>query len=408
MKCVPVAMLAALPVLGAAEATPSLDAGPNVDVRWSVVFPGPGDGWINDIVALAPDRFLVVGFLGREDAATAPDWHALAAELDGAGHMRWRSEIGDGGGIDAFWNAAQTADGRITYAGFTSRIGAGGIDAWVAVTDAAGRMQHESTIGDSDYDRFTDLVATRDGNWLLVGHSVAPGTEHRRVLITKVDAKGRELWRRILEEGTGALYVEQAPRCGYIVAGGISGPNDDADLLILKVDEEGRETWRRVIGTPDSAEVNHGLVVRPDGRIVALGYIASAGAEEHDLMAVTLSAEGEPLQRSVFGGAQDDRAINARLDASGRIWVIGYTKSAGDGDWDAILATVDEGGRFQPGVTILSGPSDDNGAAVLPLANGDLLVGGYSASIGDGGSDAFIMRISAPDPSANDARFRLR
>jgi hypothetical protein len=179
-------------------------------------------------------------------------------------------------------------------------------------------------------------------------------------------------------------------------------------MLILKIDEEGRETWRRAIGAPDRAEVNHGLIVRPDGRIVALGYTASAGAEEHDLMAVTLTAEGEPLQRSVFGGAQDDRAIGAKLDAWGRIWVIGYTKSAGDGDWDAILAVVDEAGRFEPGVTILSGHADDNGAAVLPLANGDLLVGGYSASIGDGGSDAFVMRISAPNPRRDDARFQLR
>src|SRR5262245_61594991 len=118
MKHIPAAMLAALPALGAADPTPSLRASPNVDIRWTVVFPGPGDGWINDIVALDPDRFLAVGFLGRDDAVTAPDWHALAAELDGAGQVRWRSELGDGGGIDAFWNAAQTADGRITYAGF--------------------------------------------------------------------------------------------------------------------------------------------------------------------------------------------------------------------------------------------------------------------------------------------------
>jgi hypothetical protein len=177
MKCIPVAMLAVLPVLGAAEATPSLNAGPNVDVGWTVVFPGPGDGWI------------IVGFLGRDDAAASPHCHALAAELDGAGQVRWRREIGDGGGIDAFWNAAQT-DGRITYAGFTSRIGAGGIDAYVAVTDSAGHMLHEATIGDSDYDRFTDLVAARDGNWLPVGHSVA---RHRAPAPAdrEVDTKGR-------------------------------------------------------------------------------------------------------------------------------------------------------------------------------------------------------------------------
>jgi hypothetical protein len=401
-------MIAALPAFGAAEPAPSLQAGPGVDVRWTVVFPGPGDGWINDIVALAPDGFLAVGFLGRDDALESPDWHALAAELDGAGKVRWRSELGDGGGVDAFWNAAQTANGQITYGGFTTRIGAGGIDAWVVVTDSGGRMLHESTIGESDYDRFTDLVATRDGKWLLVGHSVAPGTKNRRVLIAKVDEKGKELWRRIFEEGTAALYVEQAPGGGYIVAGGTNGAKDDADLLIQRVDDDGRETWRRAVGVPDRDEVNHGVVVRPDGRIVALGYTAKAGAEEHDLLAVTLSPGGETLEESVFGGAQDDRAIGARLDASGRIWVIGYTKSTGRSDWDVILAAVDEKGRFEPGVTIVSGPADDNGAAVLPLENGDLLLGGYSASVGDGGSDAFVMRVSAPDPRREDARFRLR
>jgi hypothetical protein len=48
------------------------------------------------------------------------------------------------------------------------------------------------------------------------------------------------------------------------------------------------------------------------------------------------------------------------------------------------------------GVTTLGTDKDDNGAAIRPLADGSLLVGGYSRSFGHGGEDAFVARILAP------------
>src|SRR5262249_22289837 len=154
-------------------------------------------------------------------------------------------------------------------------------------------------------------------------------------------------------------------------------------MLVMKIDNDGRELWRRAVGAPGTSDVNHGLVVRQDGRIVVFGYSQSWGAVDNDLLAVTLSPDGDEISHSVFGGAGDDRPILARIGADDRIWVVGYTKSAGAGDWDVIVAAVEADGKFAPGVALLSGPRDDNGAAILPLANGDLLVGGYSASLGD-------------------------
>lgn len=393
----------------AASAPPPVFQSSRGDIRWVTRFPSAGDGWINDIIRLRNGRTLAVGFVNRIDGDTPSDWRALAVELDGRGHVRRQSEYGEGGGIDAFWTAGQARDRSLMFAGFSSRIGAGGIDALVVHTDARGRQRGEISVGEAAYDRFTGMTPAGDGGWIMVGHSVLPETDNRRVLLVKVDAQGREVWRRMFTEGatSGGLYIAPSGDGAFILSGGAT-EGDNTDVLVMKVDADGRELWRRVVGAPVTSDVNHGLVVRSDGRIVVVGYTQSWGAVGNDIFAMTLSREGEVLSHSVIGGAGDDHAILARADQEGRIWVVGYTKSAGDGDWDVILAALDDGGAFAPGAAIISGAADDNGAAILPLPGGDLLVGGYSASFGSGHADAFLMRIARPDLSQPDPRFTVR
>ena len=86
----------------------------------------------------------------------------------------------------------------------------------------------------------------------------------------------------------------------------------DGDMFAMKVDAEGRELWRQRVGTPEWDEVNHGLVVRPDGRIVLAGYTHRRGEEANDLVAATLSPSGELVRIERFGGVGDDRAILAK------------------------------------------------------------------------------------------------
>jgi hypothetical protein len=366
------------------------------DIRWFRTFASEGDDWINDFVTLREGRLLAVGYLNRVELES--DWRALAVELTANGAIRRQREYGEGGGVDSFWNAAEATDGSLAHVGFTTRIGAGGIDAYLVRTLRDGALISEHAFGEAHYDRFTDLAPAPGGGWIMVGHSVGPDGMHRRVFIVRANAAGEEVWRRIFteRESSGALYIEPTTGGAYIVSGGAS-QGDDSDLLLLKIDADGNELWRRVVGAPNSADVNHGLVVRPDGRIVAVGYTASWGAQSYDLFAMTFSAEGELIERSVFGGAEDDRPIGARQDANGQVWLAGYTRSAGTGDWDVIIAALDPSGRFLPGAAILSGSRDDNGTAVLPLPGGDLLVGGYSTSLSGRREDAFILRLKRPD-----------
>ena len=367
-------------------------------LAWTSVLASDGNDWVNDLITLRDGRFLAVGFLNRVDAENAPpsDWRALAAVLEADGRVAARHEYGSGGGIDALWSGLEAPDGRLILAGFSTRIGGGGINGYALLAASDGALLREEPHGGDGYDRFTDVAPAGDG-YVFLGHSQLPGDDRRRIFIVRTDGEGRKSWERIHagEGSLAALYIEPAGDGGFIIAGGVDA-GGESDMLVMKVDGEGRELWRRAVGGRGTSDVNHGLVVRPDGRIVVVGYSRSWEARDNDILAVTLSPGGEVLRREMLGGAGDDRPILPKLDPSGNVWIAGYTKSAGAGGWDVIVTRLDPSGSFDGAALTLGGPEDDNGTAVLPLADGSALVAGYSRNLGVGGEDAFVARITPP------------
>jgi len=382
-------LLALAPVARADEALPHDES---VEVLWSRTFASERNDWINQILPLRDGTFLALGFLGRDDDDPQADWRALAVKLTRDGDVVWRREYGAGAGRDAFWSGAEAADGRIFAAGFTDRIGAGGIDGWIAVLAADGALIRETAVGGPGYDRTTDVAPAADGGFVAAGFTTAEG-RGRDVLTVKVDADGNELWRRTVggPRDDSALYIEPAGGGGFVLAGGID-IDGDGDVLVLGVDGEGHETWRRVVGERGGLDVPHNLNILADGRISLSGYTASWGSRGHDMLALTLTPNGEVLRHEVFGGAGDDRVMVSGVGRDGRTWLTGYTRSAGAGGWDVFLARLDRDGGFDGPVATLGGPADDNGTAVLPLGDGTLLVAAYTRSFGET-EDAVVMRV---------------
>ncbi len=380
-------------------------------VAWQRRFASPLDDWINQIVALSDGNHVAVGFLNRNDDGPS-DWRALVVKFDPRGEILWQREHGSGGGVDAYWAIQEGAGGRLATAGFTTRMGAGGIDGHLAALDADGWIVKENAFGGPNYDRFTDIAAASDGGYVLAGFTeVGSDVKHRDILLLKTNATGIEEWRKTYG-GPGsdvALYLEPTSDGGYVLSGGVSltpGPESDSDMLVMKVDAKGALLWRKLIGSPETDDTNHSLAVHADGRILAVGYTESWGARENDMLAVTLTTGGAVLRHEIFGGAGDDRVMMARLDAAGRAWLTGYTKSAGAGGWDAFITRLDAGGGFEGFVSTLGGPADDEGTAILPLADGALLLGGYSSNLGGGRQDAFVARVEAPDWQSAHAQFK--
>lgn len=390
----------------AVASTPLTIAGDeSARIEWTQLISTPGDDWINDLVPLKNGNVGAVGFLNRNDAG-ASDWLALAAELRPDGSFVSQQRYGAGGGIDAFWSMREAAQGRRMFGGFTTRFGGGGINAFALLARRDGTIVREAAFGGGGYDRFTSVAQASDG-YVFLGHSQAEGADKRRVFAVKTDFNGRKIWERVYDapESWGALYIEPAPRGGFIIAGG-TDQGGDSDMFAMKIDAQGREQWRLTAGTPGWDEINHGLVVRQDGTIVLVGYAHRRGEETNDLVTATLSPSGEVRFIETFGGTADDRAILARADASGRIWVVGQTASSGAGGTDLLLARLDPSGGFEKAALTIGGQSDDNGTAVLPLADGSVMLAGYSRGLGGGAQDAFVVRIGKPSFNKPHPAFR--
>ena len=396
-------LLAAM-TAAAAGPFPLTVSGGSSKIDWARIVYSPNNDWINDLVPLANGNILGVGFVNRQDGTPPSDWAAVAVEVQPDGKPVSDRRYGEGAGIDAFWSMIEGEGGRRMLAGFTTRVGPGGINGFAVLTEADGTLVKESGHGGDGYDRFTDVTQAGDG-FVALGHSQQPGEDRRRAYLVKLRRDGSTVWERIFEgpETWAALYVEPSGDGGFIIAGGVSQGDSDGDMFVLKTDSEGREIWRKRAGTPDWDEVNHGLVVRADGGIVLVGYTHAHGAEANDLVAATLTRNGELARLERWGGAGDDRAILPKLADDGRIWVVGQTASAGAGGYDLLLTAIDAGGSFTGETTIVGGKLDDIGTAVLPMHGGGIVVGGYSRNLGRGGEDAFIARLSADGDKVNQS-----
>ena len=373
-------------------------------IEWLLRVSSPNDDWINDLVPLANGNILGVGFLNRQDSTPPSDWAAIAVEFEATGKAVSEHLYGEGAGVDAFWSAIEGEGGRRMFAGFTTRIGRGGIDGLSLLANSDGSIAREKTHGWQGYDRFTDVTQAADG-FVFVGHSQQPGSDLRQVYLVGTDGAGEEKWHSVLggAESWGGLYVEPSGDGGFIVSGGVSMGDTDGDMFVIKTDGGGRELWRKRVGTPDWDEINHGLVVRSDGTIVLVGYTNQHGKEVHDLVAATLTREGEFVRLERWGGSGDDRAILPKLDERGQIWVVGQTASAGAGGYDLLLTSIDTTGAFTGQATVIGGKRDDHGTAILPLRDGSLAVAGYSDNLGGGGEDAFIAKLTRPAASPSNA-----
>jgi hypothetical protein len=391
----------------ASAAPPVLTIAGAADARseWVVPLASPREDWINDLVPIANGNVLAVGFLNRDDDAADSDWVALAAEISPAGILHSQQRFGEGGGRDAFWSVAEGTSGRM-FAGFTTRIGNGGIDGWAMLAGADGKLIAERGLGGAGYDRFTDITQAGDG-FALLGHSQLADSDRRRAFLVKTGADGGELWSRIFDGpgSWGALYVEPSGDGGFVISGGVSGEDGGADMFVIRTDGEGRELWRKRIGTPDWDEINHGLVVRPDGRIVLVGYTHPVGGDSNDLVAATLDRHGELLRMERVGGSGDERARLPKLAADGRIWIAGHSDSAGAGGSDALIVALDGEGRFTDHAILVGTAADDIGTAVLPMPDGSLMLAGYGDA-GASGEDAFVAALVPQARPRSNPAFR--
>ncbi|MFK7923021.1 MAG: hypothetical protein AB8H47_13745 [Bacteroidia bacterium] len=115
---------------------------------------------------------------------------------------------------------ADTDGGYLIVGTKTTQV-KGPCDVWLIKTNALGEEIWSRTYGGNSYDKGTDVQPTRDGGYLIVGHTSSYGAGNYDVFLIKTDAKGKQLWNKVYGDffNEYGYSIEETSRANFLIRG---------------------------------------------------------------------------------------------------------------------------------------------------------------------------------------------
>lgn len=384
----------------------------NTGVRqWATYYPGAysgpfiaADKWGN--VYLAGGAMLGGGIAtpSSHQPANAGGYDAFLVKFNTNGLRIWGTYYG-GAQRDIAYSVRCDAAGNVVLAGYTEgstagiastgshqdAFGGGVNDAFVVKFDSAGVRQWGTYYGGSDEERAHSVSFDASGNVYLTGYTlstsgIASAGSHQAsytnggdAFLVKFNSAGVRQWGTYyggngLDRGQGA----STDAAGNVYLGGwtestagiaTTGTHQPAhgggtyDAFIAKFNSAGVRQWGTYYGGNDMDQA-YAMKADPQGNVYLGGYtysnnnIATTGSyqETHagvpfnfDGFLAKFDATGSRQYGTYFGGPESDYVYSLHTDASGAIYIAGYT----DGSTTGIATT----GAHQ---TTYGGGTNDN------------------------------------------------
>ncbi len=332
---------------------------------------------------------------GGTSSSGAGSQDVYLVRIDPGGEELWSRTYG-GTALDNGWSVLETPDGGFIIAGFTGSFGAGGVDVYLIRTDPAGALLWERTFGGSGDEHAWAIQPASDGGYIIAGETDSIGAGDLDAYLIRVDDDGNELWSRTYggSDVDRVFAVREAPDGGFVVAGITNGFDAvGRDAYVVKTDASGELEWERTFGDRGD-DVAHAIDTSGEGFIV-MGYTSSFGAKSYDAYLIRLDASGETEWTEMFGGPMDDRIITGVSTTDGGFALVGYTRSFGEGSWDAYLVKTDDAGTPEWFDTF-GGTNEDTGYTIEETAGGGYVLTGYSEELGTRDLYLVVVEPAAP------------
>ncbi|MES2770994.1 MAG: putative Ig domain-containing protein, partial [Pseudomonadota bacterium] len=252
------------------------------------------------------------------------------------------------------------------------------------------------TLNGESFDFVQSITAVVDGGFAVAGYTSSVGAGPTSFLIAKLDAGGNKVWIKTLGGALSdyAASITATLDGGFVVAGYTESAGAGfADALIAKLDASGNKVWIKTLGGTLN-DYAASITALSDGGFVITGFTKSAGAGSDDLLIAKLDANGNKVWAKTLGGASSDIGTSIVATPDGGFVVAGYTESAGAGSEDFLIVKLDANGN-KVWVKTLGGASDDFAQSITALSDGSFVVVGFTASAGAGSNDFLIAKLDA-------------
>ena len=322
---------------------------------------GPFDGFVTKLNA-AGTALIYSTYLGGNGfdnvlgIATDGSGNAYVTGVTGYGNFPTTAgayQTGSGGGYDAFVTKLNAAGSALVYSTFLG--GSGEDDGSSIAVDSGGNAYVAGSTASSDYGTTPGAYQTGYGGGTFdafVTKLNASGTA--AIYSTYLGGGGRDEALAIAVDGSGNAYVTGttayfligstayydfptsggAPQTNY--AGGAS------DAFVTKLNATGTALVYSTFLGGSGEDKGRGITVDTDGNAYVTGWTASSnfpttantyqpfyGGGSRDAFVTKLNAAGTALVYSTYlGGIGGDISYGIPIDASGNVYVTGYTSSS--------------------------------------------------------------------------------
>jgi uncharacterized repeat protein (TIGR01451 family) len=168
---------------------------------------------------------------------------------------------------------------------------------------------------------------------------------------------------------------------------------------------------------------DHSIIKTNDGGYASVGYSTSSdidvasnnGAE--DILLIKTDQDGNKLWSKSYGGSSQDLVTSIVQTSDGGFAITGMTSSSDNifsgnkGGMDVYIIRTDSIGNII-WTKLYGGTNDESSYSILEASNGDLVVGGFTASndsdittVTHGGTDYWFLRVSSNGTVINSATY---
>lgn len=365
-----------------------------------------------------------------------------------AGEKVWSKTYG-GSHDEHIGTSVATQDGGLIVIGYTDSDDGDVIkthasqEIWLSRFAADGSLVWTKTIGGSQDDYGTSIIATADGNYIISGYSgsqdgdVPANIGMHDFYISKIDGNGNILWSKNygFMSHDHAHKIIQTRDGGYFVAGyadyaGIDGTVTNngeghsmrgvlhgvGEFFGIKLTADGGFEWFRYFGGTMNDRVND-IAEGHDGSILMCGYTESENFDvldshgSYDYWVVMLHADGGLHWKKTYGGSGIDQAFGIVKTNNNSYLIAGRSNSTdGDvtgnlGNFDAWIVHINDHGDLLWQKSF-GGADYDVASAIRKTRDGNFVVAGNTrGTLGDnenkGQNDFWLFQI---DNFANTAQ----
>ena len=333
---------------------------------WRKNFGGAGDDVGLDLVKTADNGYIMVGY-GNSYTNGGNDF--LVYKLDSSGAIVWRKNFG-GAGEDRALGVAATPDGGCLVAGYSDSLTNGGTDFLIYRLAANGNVTWRKNLGGVQNDQANSIAASTDGNYYVAGFSESYTKGMKDFMIYKLDIQGNVLW----SDNFGGSYddvctdVEPTSDGGCLLTGySRSFTFGGSDFLLFKIRSDGKKQGRKNYGGSND---DFGMKSRQtaDGNYVISGYSESYTNGGCDFLAYKIDPRGKPFWMRNLGELNNDIELSITETSTGDLMMVGYSETVGGGETDVQLFTIDNNGNFKSSQK-LGGSNYDYASSLVEVAN---------------------------------------